>query len=191
MGFKGLIFALLCVVLGFVILFQLDRLIPHHESEDHHHHHKHSNCHNEHLKHIGIVTSLALILHNIIEGMGIYITSSTDFNTGLLLCIGVGLHNLPMGFMIESTLRNEYKFNKVLVISLIVSLSTLLGGIIASLLTTSELVMGLLLSVTFGMLVYISFVELLPQINNISNKKIKYIGVISGSVLLMISLIFG
>lgn len=188
---RGTIFALLCTILGFILLYQLDALIPHHEDENHTHHHKHSNCHNEHLKHIGIVTSIALILHNIIEGMGIYITTNTELTTGLLLCIGVGLHNLPMGFMIESTLRNEYKFKKIVIISLLVSLATFLGGLIALLMTTSELLMGLLLATTLGMLIYIAFIELLPQITNMTNKKVKYIGVLSGVLILIISLIFG
>lgn len=188
---RGSIFAVLSMVLGFILLYQLDAMIPHHETQDHHHHHKHSTCHNEHLKHIGIVTSIALILHNIIEGMSIYITTNTDLQTGLLLCIGVGFHNLPMGLMIESTLRNEYKFNKIIIISLIVSLSTLLGGFIALSLSASKLLMGLLLSTTLGMLLYIAFVELLPQITRIKNTKIKYIGVLSGVIILLISLIFG
>lgn len=189
--FRGALIALIGVLIGFGMLTILDEFVPHHEENDSKHHHKDSNCLNEHLKHIGIVTSLALILHNIIEGMSLYIATLDDYKVGLLLCIGIGLHNLPMGFVIESTLRNEYKFNKIIIISLIVSLSTLLGGFIALSLSASKLLMGLLLSTTLGMLLYIAFVELLPQITRIKNTKIKYIGVLSGVIILLISLIFG
>lgn len=188
---EGIILSLIGIFLGFIILYHLDALIPHHEHSDHHHHHKNSNCNNEHLKHIGIVTSIALILHNIIEGMGLYVAASTELNVGLMLCIGIGLHNLPMGLVIESTLRNEYKWSKIFVISLLVSLSTLLGGLIACLFETTDALMGLLLSVTLGMLIYISFVELLPQITNIKDKKVKYLGFFIGIIILVISLIFG
>ena len=189
--FKGIIYSVLGMVMGFLLLVQLDKLIPHHESSDHHHHHKNSNCLNEHLKHIGIVTSVALILHNIIEGMSLYVAATAELKVGLLLCIGIGLHNLPMGFMIESTLHNEYSLKKIIMISLIISLSTFIGGLIAYSIHTNEMVMGLLLSITFGMLIYISFIELVPQIIHIKNNKIKYIGVLSGVVILIISLIFG
>lgn len=188
---EGLVLSLIGMLLGFFILYQLDGLIPHHEQSDHHHHHKNSNCHDEHLKHIGIVTSIALILHNIIEGMGIYIAATTELKVGLMLCIGVGLHNLPMGLVIESTLRNEYKWSKVVIISLVVSLATLLGGILACFIAPTDTLMGLLLATTLGMLIYISFVELLPQITNINDKKTKYIGFFSGIIILIISLIFG
>ena len=123
--------------------------------------------------------------------MSLYITALSDIKVGILLCIGIGLHNLPMGLMIESTFHNEYKWKKILIISLLVSLSTVLGGLIACSITTSNLLMGLLLSTTLGMLIYISLFELLPQVTNIKNKKIKYIGVISGVIILVISLVFG
>lgn len=189
--FRGALIALIGVLIGFGMLTILDEFVPHHEENDSKHHHKDSNCLNEHLKHIGIVTSLALILHNIIEGMSLYIATLDDYKVGLLLCIGIGLHNLPMGFVIESTLRNEYKFNKIMLISLIVSLSTLIGGLIAILIIPNTLVMGFLLSITLGMLIYISFVELFPTITQIKNNKIKFIGVLTGTFILVISLLLG
>ena len=169
---KGVLIGILGVLSGFLVLYHLDRLIPHHENSNHHHHHKHSNCFDEHLKHIALITSIALVLHNIIEGMGLYMATKESFKVGILLCIGIGLHNLPMGLMIESTLRNEYKFIKILLISLVVSLSTFVGGIIATIFRTSEPLMGFLLAITLGMLAYITIIELLPQITNIKNKKL-------------------
>ena len=186
---RGLLFIGLLAFLGFIVLQQLDLFIPHHEESNHKH--KHS-CHDEHLKHIGIVTSIALILHNIIEGMSIYITTVTDFKMGMLLCVGVGLHNLPLGLVITSTLINEYSKKKIIIISLIVSLSTFLGGLFIMVSgIQSEFIMGLLLSVTLGMLVYIAFCELLEQVWHIEDKKISYIGVIIGIVILLISIMFG
>lgn len=186
---RGIIISFVLAFLGFVILQQLDLFIPHHEEENHKHKHK---CHEEHLKHIGIITSIALILHNIIEGMGLFITTITDLKMGLILCIGIGLHNLPMGLVITSTLLNEFSRKKIIIISLIVSLSTALGGLFIFLSgIQSELVMGLLLSVTLGMLIYIVFFELLDQVLNIEDKKTSIIGTISGIVILLISIMFG
>ena len=187
--FWGIVISLVLAFLGFVILQQLDMFIPHHEEEDHHHKHK---CHDEHLKHIGIITSIALILHNIIEGMSLYITTYTDIKMGLLLFIGIGLHNLPMGLVITSSFINEYDKKKILIISLIVSLSTTIGGLFIFISgIESELIMGLLLSVTLGMLIYIVFCELLDQVLKIEDKKISIIGVIVGIIILLISIMFG
>ena len=186
---QGFIISIILAFLGFVILQQLDLFIPHHEEENHNHKHK---CLDEHLKHIGIITCIALILHNIIEGMGLFITAATNINMGLVLCVGIGLHNLPMGLVITSTLINEYTKKKIIIISTIVSLSTFLGGLFIFLSgINNELIMGLLLSVTLGMLIYIVFYELLVQVLRIEDKKISIIGVISGIIILLISIMFG
>ena len=186
---RGLLISSVLAFLGFMILQQLDLFIPHHEEENHHHKHE---CHHEHLKHIGIITSITLILHNIIEGMSLYITTLADIKMGLILCIGIGLHNIPMGLVIASSFINEFNKKKIIIISLIVSLSTTLGGLFIYFSgIQSELVMSLLLSVTLGMLIYIVFCELLDQILNIEDKKTTAIGIISGIVILLISVMFG
>ena len=186
---KGILICSILAFLGFIILQQLDMFIPHHEEKSKNHKHK---CYDEHLKHIGIITSIALVLHNIIEGMGLYVTTVSDFKMGLILCFGVGLHNLPLGLVITSTLINEYSKKKVIIISLLVSLATALGGLFILLSgINSELIIGLLLSVTLGMLVYISFCEFLEQVLRLEDKKTSMIGVISGIVILIISVIFG
>lgn len=186
---KGLLIAVLLAFLGFIILQQLDAFIPHHETENHKHKHK---CHDEHLKHIGIMTCITLVLHNAIEGMGLYITTVTDFKMGFVMCLGIGLHNLPMGLVITSMLFNEYSKKKIMIISLLVSLATALGGFFIFFSgLDSELIMGLLLSVTLGMLIYIVFCELLEQVMNMEDKKMNIIGIASGIVILIISVLLG
>ena len=91
-------------ILGVLILKCLDMFVPHHE---HNHHDKHGDL--ENLEHIGLVSSVALLIHNLIEGMALYGTALSSINLGLMLCIGIGLHNIPMGLVVASTF---YKSNK-------------------------------------------------------------------------------
>ena len=184
----NLIAVVVFMALGFCLLRVLDYLIPNHDE----HHHKHLGSHQ--MLHIGIVSSVALILHNIIEGMTIYGTVVTDLKMGFFISIGVALHNIPLGMAIASTF---YKANnnkkKTLMISLGVSLSTLLGGIMMCLLKETlnhPMVIGVLLSMTLGMLIYIVLAELLPQIRYTKDKKTALLGIVSGILLLLISLIF-
>ena len=61
----------LFILVGFLVIHCLDLLIPHH----HHHHHDNdyaTKAHVKHLEHIGIITIIALTLHNFIEGIGLY-----------------------------------------------------------------------------------------------------------------------
>lgn len=181
-------------LIGITLLKLLDLFVPHHE-HDHHHNHKHNSdkCYNEHLSHIGIISSIGVIAHNIIEGMSLYLVSSTSIISGILLCIGIGLHNIPMGLIISSTLvPSNYTKEKILKLSLIVSLSTFVGGLIMFILGgVSGLVEGILLGLTLGMLIYISIFELLHQIYHMKNKKIVIAGIILGIILLLISVHLG
>lgn len=176
------------IVIGIEILKILDRFIP-----DHGHDHKHDKEHKKNLYHIGIITSVALILHNFIEGITLYNTLLTSFKSGIVMCIGIGLHNIPIGMIITSTFYKKNKSKiKTLLISMGISLSTFLGGISALLLnklTSNEFLEGVLLSVTLGMIIYIVIFELIEQVKEIKDKRIRYGGILLGIIILIISII--
>ena len=179
-------------LIGILILKILDMFIPHHEHESHHQHqHKNNKCHDEHLHHIGLISSVAIIIHNVIEGMSLYLVSSKNLLSGLLLCLGIGLHNIPMGLVIASTLISaEFTKSKTLKISLVVSISTFVGGLIMFLLGgVNSMVEGVLLGLTIGMLIYILIFELYEQIQNMKDKRIARIGITMGSVLIILSIL--
>ena len=104
---RTIIVIVLLSLIGITLLKILDLFVPHHEHEAHHKH-KHSSdkCYGEHLFHIGIISSIAVIAHNLIEGMSLYLVSSTSLTSGILLCIGIGLHNIPMGLVISLHLQH-------------------------------------------------------------------------------------
>jgi len=178
---KGLLFSFLGVIGGIVVLKILDIFIPDHEASE-----------KKELKHIGLISSIALVLHNIIEGMAVYTTVNNSLEAGFLLCLGIGLHNIPLGMVIASTFyKASNNRNKTWLIIAGVSLSTFIGGIIMYLLEgvlVNELVLGVLLSITLGMLVYISFFELLPKIIEMKNKKVAFTGIATGVILLLLTL---
>ena len=183
---------IILILIGITMLKILDLFIPHHEHELHVHNKNSLNKnHNQHLHHIGLISSFAVIVHNIIEGMSLYLVTNSSISSGLFLFIGIGLHNIPMGLVIASTLiSSNYTKSKTLKLSLIVSLSTFLGGLVMLLLGgVSNLVQGILLGLTLGMLIYISIFELMHQIYHMKDKKIPIIGIILGLLLLGISFV--
>lgn len=175
------------ILLGIVLLKVLDLFIPDHEIEN-----NTERAKTENFLHIGVVSSVALILHNVIEGMAIYSTVSASSEMGFLIMIGVGLHNIPLGMIVTSTL---YDFNKskkkTFLILCAISLSTLLGGIIMIFLEPfiTEFVLGILLCITLGMLIYIAVFELLTEMIH-SKKKCSIFGIILGIVIFLLSLLF-
>lgn len=172
-------------IMGIIILKILDLFIPDHDHDQ--------KINNENFFHIGLVSSIALMLHNLIEGMAIYSAALSDSNLGILLTIGICLHNIPLGIMITSTLyKSNNNRKKTILIILIISLSTLLGGILMSLLSIviNDVIRGILLSITIGMILYIIVFEFLPEIMTIKNKKISISGIIVGIIIFLLTLFF-
>lgn len=189
---RGILAIIVLILIGIFILKILDMFVPHHEHEAHHQHkHKNSECHDSHLHHVGIMSAVAVIVHNLIEGMGLYLVASKNLISGLFLCMGIGLHNIPMGLVISTTLINaHYSKKSSLKISLIVSISTFVGGLFMALLGgVSELLEGVLLALTLGMLIYLSLFELLHQIYHMQNKRQSRIGALLGIILIIISVL--
>lgn len=187
LGFRYIYIALIGFVFGYFILKILDNFIPDHHEE------KMSNKEsNENLVHIGVMTSLALVLHNVIEGMAVYSSCLSNASLGITLTIGIGFHNIPLGMVIASSFFHSIKNHKSTFLAIIfVSLSTFLGGVIMYFLHLEEIspiLLGGLLSLTLGMLVFIIIDELLPKISDMKNKKISGIGITVGIILLILSI---
>lgn len=172
-------------IIGFLILIILDRLIPHH-----HHEHSNNHCdehdHEKHLNHIGIVTIIALAIHNVIEGISLYSVCLNDVKSGLLMMISIALHNIPLGFQIGNSIN--YKKNKLLIFFL--CLSSFSGSLIMILFGgLNELIISILLALTLGMLIYILIFELLNEVRKNINKLETLYGIVIGFILLIITAI--
>lgn len=186
-GIKKIFIIIGLSLIGIFILKLFDLFIPNHG-----HNHKHRHDEEEHLYHIGIVSSIALVLHNIIEGMALYSAAITSVSLGWLLALGIGLHNLPLGMVITSAFYLTNKSaKKTFIISFLISISTFFGGLIMYFLSLNgnyinDYFLGVLICITLGMIFYIAIFELLPKIIEDKNKKLSVIGVIIGICIILI-----
>lgn len=182
---QNILFIIGFVGLGILLLKILDLFIPDHDVN------QENTITLENLFHIGIVSSIALILHNIIEGMAIYSAVTKDYSMGFLIMIGVGLHNIPMGMVVTSTLFQENSSKKkTILLVFCIALSTFFGGLIMLLLSEliTSFVLGILLSITLGMLLYIAIFELLEEIIHNHNLKTTIIGIVFGIMVFLLTL---
>lgn len=163
--------------LGLVILILLDRFVPEHGEGN--------------LTHIGIMSALAIVIHNTVEGMSVYSLSSQSVSSGLLLALGVALHNIPMGMLIYSTTRKEKTGRKILIMT-VASLSTLLGGLLMAALESivSTSVVEILTSVALGMVIYILFFELLGDILKSRKRLFSLLWIMVGLTAVIVGSIF-
>ena len=175
-------YLIIFVIIGFVFLVLIDKLIPHHH-HDHKENDENTHEHQEHLEHIGFITLLALLLHNMVEGMALYSVSVNNLESGILMCLGIGLHNLPFGFQIASNIKSRSKT----VATILLVLSGLIGGLIVYAFgNISEFVTGIIIALTLGMLLYILIFELLKEVWSNIKKKSTICGIIIGITILML-----
>ena len=183
LGFKILLIVIFAT-LGILILKILDFFIP-----DHHHEHHDNEIdkkeHVSHMRHIGTLTLISLILHNLLEGFAIAGNAANNTEMGFKICLSVALHNIPLGTTIFSSV--DIKKNKLLVLSL--TLSSFIGGLIFLIIgDISLLALAIISIITFGMLMYIAVLELLPELWHNIAKKETIMGLLAGLIIIIIAM---
>ena len=114
--------------------------------------------------------------------MALYGVASNDLKSGILMLLGIGLHNLPFGFQIASS---QNKKNILLLVLLI--LSGFIGGItFLAFGELNETFEGIIIALTLGMLLHILFFELLKEVLEEIDKKDTIYGIIIGIILLFL-----
>lgn len=189
LGIKHIYLFILFTCLGLLIFKIIDDFVPEHEDNK-----MTKKEEKKNIVHIGVLATIALIIHNFVEGMAIYLTSVSDINLGIVMSFGVGLHNIPLGIIVTTTLNNNNNIGKYLFCIISLFISSFVGGLLLFLLDinmVNDIVIGSLLSLTIGMILYIIIFELYPKVKKTSNKKITIIGLIFGVVLALLSLFIG
>ena len=99
-----------------------------------------------------------------------------------------------MGLVVASTFYSSNKsISKTLWITLGISLSTFVGGLMMFVLKNSiinDFILGVLICVTLGMIIYIALFELLPKMLCSKDKKTVVFGTSLGILILFISSLF-
>ncbi|MBO5183005.1 MAG: ZIP family metal transporter [Bacilli bacterium] len=147
---------------------------------------------------VGIISMLAIILHNIPEGIATFLSSQTNIKLGISLTIAIALHNIPEGISIATPIYYSTKSKKkALWYTFISGISEPFGALIAYLFLSKYIgtdinVMGIILPIIAGIMTHISLFELLPTSLKYKEKKATIIFFIIGSVFMIINhLLFG
>ena len=110
---------------------------------------------------------IAIIAHNLPEGIATFLSSQSNSKLGLMLTIAIALHNIPEGISIAIPIF--YSTNckaKAFLYTLLSGLSEPLGAVLAFLFLSpivTPLMMGFLLAIIAGIMLHISFYELLQE----------------------------
>lgn len=172
---------------GIFILVIIDLFVPHH-----HHDHKHNDDskkeHKEHLYHIGVLTFVSVIIHNVLEGIAFYLVGKASIKAALLMAGGIALHNIPLGIEMSTFFQNSKK--NIMIKQLFLITSGTIGALIALCVgDLSQTVNIIILSITCGMMLYLAFLELGVETFNERKEKGIIEGLLVGAIIFALILL--
>lgn len=179
--FSKFILMLIFMVIGIIISMLIDKYLPSYTYD------KKENK----LYKIGIISMIAIILHNLPEGIATFITSTNNLKLGISLTIAIALHNIPEGISIALPIyhsTNDKK--KALLYAFISGFSEIIGSILAYLFLEPYInnnIMAALYAVIAGIMVHISFYELIPVAYKESTLKVVLKYFLLGMIVMLLS----
>ena len=144
---------------------------------------------NQKLYRIGLVSMIAIILHNLPEGIATFLSSSQNMALGLTLTIAIALHNIPEGISISIPVyyaTNSRK--KACLYTLFSGLSEPFGALVAYLFLApfiNDQIMGFLLSMIAGIMIHISIYELLKEAFSYQKRKTTILSFLFGFIVML------
>lgn len=142
---------------------------------------------------LGILNMIVLILHNLPEGIATFLSSYHSIDLGLRLSIAIMLHNIPEGISIAVPIYYATGSRKNAIKSTLISgLSEPLGAILAFVFLkkfVSELMISIVLIVIAGLMITLSIQEMLPRALKYKENKWIYLGLITGTILVIVNVI--
>ena len=146
------------------------------------------------LNRMGVLTALAVGIHNLPEGIATYIAARNGSRLGAAMAIGIALHNIPEGVAIATPVyfATESKC-KALGWTILAGLAEPIGSILCWLVVgegLSPAIEGVIYGVVAGMMITVSFKDLIPTSLKYNTDVNLFISsMLSGMAIMIISLI--
>ena len=150
------------------------------------------------LHRLGLMSALAIAIHNFPEGIATFIGALNDPEMGAGITFAIAIHNIPEGIAVAIPIYYATKSKgKALLYATLSGLSEPVGaslcwGIAAIFgveLTGSSPAFPLILAAVAGIMIYISLDELLPTAEKYGKHHIAIAGVVGGMAIMGISLL--
>lgn len=176
---------------GIALMFLADLLLPHlyileTEERDEHRSRK------ARLRRTSLLVAVGIGIHNFPEGMATLAGALKSVDTGIAMAVAIAIHNVPEGIAVAVPVYAATKSaKKAFKWSFVSGLSEPVGALLAVMVLMpfmSDAVIGWLLSMVAGFMVFISFDELLPVSHSYGSEHLSILGVSAGMLVMSISL---
>jgi ZIP family zinc transporter len=193
---------LLCLFAGFGITFLIDQFIPEninpHElrkekelvelKEDDDRPVRHMLLHRT-----GIFTAIAIGIHNFPEGFATFVAAIDELSLGIAIAAAIAIHNIPEGMAVSLPIYHATGDRKrAFLYAFSSGLAEPIGALVGFFLLMplmGDMTLGITFGVVAGIMLYISFDELLPSARVYGNAHTTILGIALGMAVMAFSLV--
>ncbi|MHA1449640.1 MAG: ZIP family metal transporter [Candidatus Hodarchaeales archaeon] len=176
---------------GIIFIFAIDIMIPHVYKEENEGLNSHE-IEKGKIHKLGILTALGVGIHNLPEGLVTFVGSLESIKLGLIMAAAIAMHNIPEGLSVSIPLQAAtgdrwYAFK----ISFLSGLAEPVGAALAAIILLpfiSDAFLGGTFAFIAGIMVFISFDELLPAAKSTDESHLVSVGVIIGMMVISATL---
>lgn len=141
----------------------------------------------------GLFTALTLAIHNFPEGMATFISALQDPSIAIPVVAAIAIHNIPEGIAVSVPIYYATgSKKKAFIYSFLSGLAEPLGAVVGFLILMpfmNGLVFGILFAAVAGIMVFISFDELLPAAREYGEHHLSIYGLVAGMAVMAVSLL--
>jgi zinc transporter, ZIP family len=142
----------------------------------------------------GLLIAIGIAIHNLPEGMATFAGSIKSRGLGIAIASAIALHNIPEGLAVSMPVYCATgSRRKALVWSSLSGASELLGAGLAALILMPFLTptfLAIVLAAVAGLMVFISFDELIPGSYAYKHDHLSVAGIVLGMAVMAVSLLF-
>lgn len=121
--------------------------------------------HAQHLQRLGLMSGLAIALHNFPEGLATFVTALADKTSGAGIAFAIAIHNIPEGIVVAMPVYYATKSRtKAFFWAFMSGVSEPIGGLLGWVVLSNmgSIIYAIMFGIVAGMMVYISFKDLIP-----------------------------
>ena len=186
------VYMLLAFFAGIGLIALIDRLVP--ADENPHEIHTDSDYgQTRRLKRTGIQMALAIGIHNFPEGLATFASALTNIDIALPIVFAIAIHNIPEGIAVSVPIfHSTGSRKKAFWYSFLSGMAEPVGALVGFLFLQpfwTPTLNALLLSFVSGIMVYISFDELLPGTEKYGHHHLGVGGIVAGMAIMAMSLL--
>lgn len=191
----GDFWAVVIFFLGIGLIGLIDFFVPEHENPHTYRDLEHPTNPDKdrQLMRTGLMTALAIGIHNFPEGMATFAAALSDFKLGVFIAVAIAIHNIPEGIAVSIPIYYATgNKNKAFVYSFLSGIAEPVGALVGFLFLApflTEAVLAGTLAFIAGIMIYISLDELVPMAHRYGHGHLAITGVIAGMLIMAISLL--